>query len=303
MKNLLLLVLFLSGFVNAVEIKPSFENVNLKEFTALSLNVMPDTGTQLIFPFTLDNPELTPNLKIKLSNSDGFWVPTTEAEISQLKGQNTLNILGVADTSNPTAKHLGVLNISIGGYNLSIALKTVYDPRKVKTNIVFNIPDDKREHMVEKSVERYTKALDKQYDEKFNNLDALARKNALNYVGDIVLNEPDSNSFKIETESVINNNRLLIFADSIESYNDSFHVFVYEIENYSSVDFKINNFSLLGLNGDLETLFDGKTNCPALIKSGGKYKCTFTTLDKTSINSDEYKIILNTDRGEGVFKW
>jgi hypothetical protein len=302
MKYLILLFVSLSSFSNSLEIEPIFEKVELKEFTSLSLNIMPDTGTQLIFPFTLDNPELTPNLKIKLSNSDGFWVPTTETEIKQLEGQNTLNILGNAD-SDGSPKHLGILNISVGGYNLTIALKTVYDPRKIKTNIVFNIPDEKREHMVEKSVERYTASIDKEYKDKLNNLEALARKNALNYVGDIVLNEPDVESFKIETESVIDNNRLLIFSDRIESYNDSFFVFIYEVENYSSVDFKVNNFSFFGLKNDLETMYDGKNNCPSLIKSGGKYKCTFTTLDKSAIDLDEYKIILNTDRGEGVFKW
>ena len=74
---------------HSVSIKPRFVNVDLEEFTTLELKVLPHAGTQLVFPFLLDNPELKPALKMSLSSDNGFDVPTDPEQIESLVyGQN-----------------------------------------------------------------------------------------------------------------------------------------------------------------------------------------------------------------------
>src|SRR5690606_37676766 len=152
------------------ELTPTFKEVELKEFTSLQLQILPDAGTQLIFPFLLDNPDLLPSLKVQLTNANGFLVPTEQKDIEVLlKGQNTLSIMGKANPEAPGAIYLGNLFISIGGYNLSIGLRTTFDITEHVSNIIFRVDEQAREHMVESAVKRKTKTLDEEYKEKFAN--------------------------------------------------------------------------------------------------------------------------------------
>jgi len=272
----------------------------------MTLDIMPDSGTQLIFPFQLDNPELSPALKIKLTNSDGFWVPTTTDEVKLLKGQNTLTILGLAGSDNPTSQlpvYLGTLFISIGGYNLSIALKTSYNPKSIVTNIVFNIPVENRDHMIEKSVKRYTDKLDSEYKVKMDEIDILAREHALKHVGVMALSDPDTTSFRIENDVHIDSNRLVVNADEIANYADQFYVLIFDIDNFSSVDLKVNSYNVSGMFDSTDRDFRGNFNCRDIIRSDGSYRCTFTTQDSSILDASEYSLKIATDRGEGVMTW
>ncbi|MCP3671500.1 MAG: hypothetical protein GY814_13935 [Gammaproteobacteria bacterium] len=157
MRNgLLLLMLLLSVHVWASgELKPQFERVELKENTVLQLAILPDAGTQLIFPFELNNPDLVPPLKIRLTNTDGFEVPTAPKDIEiYFQGQNTISILGKPSKDKDAGKqmHRGFLFINVGGYNLSIALHTTYNMKEHVSNIVFDITDAERVHMVEAAI-------------------------------------------------------------------------------------------------------------------------------------------------------
>src|SRR5690606_3901227 len=106
------LLIFTTTATHGVELRPEFRGVDLKENTMLNLEVMPDAGTQLVFPFELDNPDLLPTLKIRLTNPNGFSVPTEPSQVEALlKGQNTITIEGKANPNDPGAVYLGNLFI------------------------------------------------------------------------------------------------------------------------------------------------------------------------------------------------
>lgn len=308
MKYLTLFFLCMFSFqTSAIDVKPDFEDVELKEFTSLNIEVMPDVGTQLIFPFLLDNPELLPDLKISLSNSNGFAIDALDNNKSDesTEGQNTIVITAnrAKSEGNPTPVYLGNLFITIGGYNLSIALKTTYDVREVVTNYRFNVSEEDRKHLVEHAVNRHKNLLDKQYQEQLEDLDTRARKMSLGKLSALALMKPRYTAYRLDDDLLINGERLVIGVDEFTSYGSEFHVLTFDVENFSSRDFMISSLSISGSFEGVDRVLNGDFECPESIKSDGRYHCAFATLDGSFINADSLSLSFSTDRGLGVFKW
>jgi hypothetical protein len=281
---------------------PQFKHVQLEEFTALTLDILPDAGTQLIVPFLLDNPDLTPSLKIRLTNDDGFNVPHKSEEIKALLvGQNTISIIGKPGENSET--YLGNLFISIGGYHLSIALRTTYDVRKHVSNVVFNIDDKERELLIENIINKTKQQLEASYQEKLSELDRIAAQQSLKHVAAMALEEPDYQSFKIDDDLDINDTRLIIYVDSILSYGDKYRVLLFEIENRSTKDIKLSNVNLAALREGGADHIVGSLQCPETLKADSVNKCSYASTDTMMSEAKELKLEFTTDRGVGVFIW
>ena len=303
MKYILLMVLLSFNAFASVELKSTFEKVELKQFTPMKLNVMPDAGTQLIFPFKLDNEELSPRLKMRLSNDAGFWIPATEAEIKVLKGQNTLTIIGKVGDGGGAPVHLGNLFISIGGYNISIALKTTYNPTESVSNVVFTLSDDDLDYMVEHQVKRRVSKLEEMYKEKNNTLDRVAQKEALKHLSIMALSSSDRIRFMDEGNMKIGNDRLIINAEEMISYGDDFFTIVFDVDNNSAIDYRVESYRMKTINDENETLISGNFNCKKNIRGDSTLRCAFVSRNSILLNAEEYQLEIATDRGTGVFKW
>ena len=299
------LILFLAFNAQAsVELKSSFVKIELKEFTAMKLNIMPDSGTQLIFPFNLDNEELKPRLKMRLSNEAGFWIPTKPEDIKVLKGQNTLTIIGlVGAESTESPVYLGNLFISIGGYNISISLKTTYEPKEVISNVVFNLSDKDLNYMVEHQVKRRVAKLEQQYKEKNKTLDLAAQQEALRHLAVMVLSPDESINFKIDGKMDIGNDRLTINADEMVMYGDSYFTIIFDIDNNSSIDYRVEEYRMKITIDETENLILGKFNCSKRIRKDSSLRCAFVSTNSALENADKYKLEIATDRGTGEFEW
>jgi hypothetical protein len=288
----------------AVELKPEFRRVQLEENTMLNLSVMPDAGTQLVFPFELDNPDLKPSLKIRLTNPDGFSVPTDPKDIETLlQGQNTITIEGKANPNDPGAKYLGNLFITIGGYNISIALKTTYDTTQHVSNIIFDIKDETREHMIESAVARKTERLDKQYEEKMAALDEKAARLSLNHVAIMAMETPSTTNFKSDGRVPIDDYSITVFADKVTQFGQKYHILLFDLENRTSVDFTVQDLELVAIDGDRERTIEGSFECDPRLNADTTLKCSFATLEETMDDANRLQLKIVTDRGEGSFKW
>lgn len=290
-------------------IEPKVRNVQLKETTTMTLPIIPDSGTRLVFPFKLDNPDLNPQLKIKLTNNTGFDVPDSKEELAQLTDQNTMTITGVRHpvdqrTGKPPV-FLGTLYISIGGYNLTINLRTSLRPAEQISDVIFSISDADRSHMVEKAIERHTDMLNEDHKKKLKVIDDTAREYALGYVGEMALEEPDSISFKIEEEIKIGSERLTAYIEELITYNDRYYVFLFDIENDTTKDFAVSSWQLSGSDKKQasDTVIQGHFSCSKTIKSDKDYRCSFSTLDSRLAKFNSYKLKVTSDRGEGIVEW
>lgn len=305
MKKLLLLTMFLAANAFAgPKITPQFKHVELKEFTSMQLSILPDAGTQLIFPFELDNPDLTPTLKIRLTNKNGFDVPTDGESIKALlKGQNTISILGVPNANNPGAEYVSNLFINIGGYNLSIALKTTYDTTEHVSNIIFNVDDKTREHMIESAVKRKTKELEKEHKEKLAKIDQEAKKQSLKHIAVMARQSPSSTNYKESENIIIDKNRIQLFADKLTEFGE-YKVLLFEVANKSSGDFTIENLSLIAKKeGDIEEKINGSFNCESRLNADSTNYCSFSTLSHTIKEALRLELKISTDRGQGAMSW
>lgn len=298
------MVLLATTAGQAAELKPEFRRVQLKENTMLNLSVMPDAGTQLVFPFELDNPDLEPSLKIRLTNPDGFSVPTDPKAIETLlKGQNTITIEGKANPGDPGAKYLGNLFITIGGYNLSIALRTTYDTTEHVSNIVFDISDEDRTHMIESAVERKTKRLDRRHEEKMAALDQRAKELSLNHVAIMAMETPSTTNFKADGRVPIDDYSITVFADKMTQFGEKYHILLFDLENRSSVDFTVQDLQLVAVNGDREKTIEGSFECDPRLNADTTLSCSFSTLERLMADANRLRLDVVTDRGEGSFQW
>lgn len=288
----------------APTLKPTFKHVKLKEFTTMQLEVLPDAGTQLIFPFLLDNPDITPELKVRLTNSDGFQVEDEGDDMLELlKGQNTLSIIGKY-SDDPNAVHLGNLFITVGGYNLSIALKTTYDTSRHLSNVIFDIEDATRSHLIDAAITRRTDDLDKAYKEKMASLDQQAQSNALSHVAIMATTNPETSNFKEEGDIELEKNRVVIYADKLVSYDNKYFVLLFELDNKSNVDFTLDTVDIYALTGgDKEHHIAGSFSCEHRINADSSSRCSFATQSKAIKDASKLRLDLKTSRGQGSFVW
>lgn len=299
-----LIVLIISSWVHSATLTPQFKRVDLKENTTLSLSILPDAGTQLIFPFELDNPDLRPNLKIRLTNANGFTVPNSTEEIKVLlKGQNTITIEGKANQDAPDSIYLGNLFITIGGYNLSIGLKTTFLTTEHVSNIIFDIDGSTREHMIESAVRRKTETLDKLYREKMAKLDSAAKEMSLSHVSIMAKKTPTKENYKDEGRIKIDNKSITIFADKLVQYGNEYFILMFDIENKTSSDFTINSLNIYSKDGENEGIIKGAFACNPRLNADTTLNCTFSSLSSRLKDAKRLKLQVSTDRGSGEFIW
>lgn len=286
----------------APKLMTDFKHVELKEFTNLTLNIMPHVGTQLIFPFMLDDPLLTPQIKIDLTNKTGFTVPASErSNETILVNQNTITIVG-NPTDNP---QLGTLFVNIGGYNISIALRSVFSSSEISPSVIFDISENERNHLITHTVERYKKALKAEHDLAMARVDEQARNMALAFVGEVSLSYPRVKKFVSETKIQLDEGRMIFFADRMNQY-DNFSVLAFEIDNPNNHDLRVDNIEFKGFEDkkdDIGKAIRGKFLCPEIIKRGVVAKCSFTTTSPLMQSANRLEISITTDIGTGIATW
>ena len=134
-------------------------NVEMREYTQFSLEVVPHLGTRLIFPFLLDDLNLKPPLNYKLTNAVDF---TVTRNLDALAGQNVFLI-----TCSQRKGSIGKLYMSIAGYNLAINLVVSDRIEDHVSDIFFSLGEDDRNFLISQETERIKKQLQNLYRKKY----------------------------------------------------------------------------------------------------------------------------------------
>lgn len=298
----MIILIMSSSFAYSQTLKPKFKKVTLDEFTVMELKILPHAGTQLIFPFKLNDPDLLPEFKIKLTNADGFAIPETMQKLqAEVTNQNTISITGKASPNNDT--YLANLFINIGGYNLSIGLKTTYKPSEHVSNIVFELNDSAREHLIDNKVKRRMAEIEREHKDRMSTIDDLAKKESLKYVA--LMTRLPEKKIRYKKKNIVddNNNLLTIYVDNTTLYGKEFSVLKFEIKNDGGSPYKLNNIELAIVDDNSERTIDGALSCPEIIKSGESVICHYSSQNMIYQKSKLLKMTLISQTGATSIEW
>ncbi|MDH5647370.1 MAG: hypothetical protein OEZ01_15275, partial [Candidatus Heimdallarchaeota archaeon] len=233
-KSLLCVLLLLPAVASAVSLAPKSRKVDLNEFTKLVVELVPDLGVNIVFPFTLDSSKHKPPFIQRVTNKNIFNV----SENKEIAGQNyiTITVNKPADGGFVFDKHtyVGNLFLSVDGYHVSIVLKTTTNIKKHYTDIILMPSDKDRHYLIEKEVEHVRKAQIEEYKKKIEKLDERAVSMALAQVGSILLEKPQKKNIKEELRGKISNGETVtLFVDKLLIYQD-YVMMLYEVYNNTS---------------------------------------------------------------------
>ncbi len=294
-KLLIFAICSLLGFAQ-VGATPTNKRVSLEEFTRLTLDIVPDYGTQLVFPFVLDG--LEPVLEINNTNKVGFSAEHKE-------GQNT--ILVTANTPKAGGQvpdYRGLLFVTVGGYRVTIELRTASRVSKNLAEVIFDVSPEQRDYLVSEAVKRRTAQLDQDYQTRIASLDTLAEAKALNLVADLAFSRPSTVRVKTADDVILQDNiPVEIYVDEWTVYS-SFAILMFEIKNQSATQISINSASVTSRSNDDESrVTNGALKCDKPLKADTKVRCSLTTRNRSIVDAEYLALAVDTDRGAINFTW
>lgn len=298
--KLLIFVIFSTTLLwsHVADSKPRSKHVKLVEFTKLTLSIVPDYGTLLVFPFVLDDG-MEPVLQLHNTNKVAFTVEHAEGQYTVLVTAN------VPQQGGPLPDYRGLLYITVGGYNVAVELRSTNVVAKNYSDVIFNLSKKEREYLISEAVKRRTVALEKSYQDKLDNLDRLAEEKALQVVGQLVRDKPSSKNVKSDVDATLSHNVVLnVFADEWSLFN-SFAILSFEVENKSPSAVNINDVHLMAISEDgQKNIFSTSSyECDGKLMGDALVHCSLSVLDTNVVNADELRLVLKTDRGEATLSW
>jgi hypothetical protein len=274
---------------------PASQHVPFTEFTRLTLDIVPDYGTQLVFPFVLDGME--PALEINNTNSVGFTA-------SHQTGQNT--ILVTANTpkaGGPAPDYRGLLFITVGGYRVAIELRTTAHVSKNQAEVIFDLSPERREFLITEAVKRRTAQLDQEYQARVAALDTQVEAKALNLVADLASSRPRTVRVKSAEDKTLNQATVEVYVDAWKVY-PSFAILQFELTNRSATLVTVNSARVSRPSDtDGVQVGHGAFTCDRPLQPDATSRCSFTTRDVALVAAERLTLDVDTDRGALSLSW
>ena len=283
----------------AKQLLPKKRNVNLTEFTRITVDILPDLGVRLIFPFILDSSKLQPQFKKELTNENIFDVAV---DGDSIKGQNTISITvkkpdsGGATFQNNT--YLGNLFLSVDGYNITILLRTTVNMNDHFSDVVFK-PDEKaRDFLVEKEVQHIRKVQNEEYQKRLQELDKQALKKSISRLGEVILQNPDIKRIKEDKIASSPSGEVLnVYLDQFVDY-DSYSTLILAYDHPGNDPFVIKDITVS--SGDMDT---GIVTIDSSYYCNTDSKCAIATMDQSLAERDVLTLIFSTSKGTFELSW
>ena len=280
-----------------VSAKPTSKRVPLEEFTRLTLDIVPDYGTQLVFPFVLDGA-LEPKLAINNTNKVGFSADHKE-------GQNTILVTAKSPKAGGQAPdYRGLLFVTVGGYRVAIELRTTSRVSKNLAEVIFDLSSGKRDYLITEAVKRRTAQLDQDYQARVASLDDRVEAKALNLVADLAFSKPGTVRVKTAADVTLQDNLPVeVYVDEWKLYS-SFVILVFELKNRSANQITLNTASIISRADDGESrVTNGALKCNKPLKADSKIRCSLTTRNRSIVDAEQLTLEVNTDRGAIHLTW
>lgn len=289
-----LIILLLPALGHAA---PKERHVTLSKLTKLTVHIYPGLGTRFIFPFVLDEADTKDSLV-------PFTLVITNPAFSQIreKGRNSL----VVKTDAAGKYVAGDMFVTVGGYEITVELRSTTSIDEHYTDIVFDLGDKERENLIQRGIAQRTKALEQQYQQKIQELEKTADRRAMARVGALALQKPHSSNIKEEGRlKLTNGDTITLYVDEMLQYGP-YNVYVFELESRSKtqgfavIDAKLSNFDPQTKH---ETFLDAATEMPARIMPDSMMRGTLTTMQDRADPKSVLKLQVVTDKGTLEAQW
>ena len=289
---------------NAKAIK--HKNIELKEYTAFTLYLVPDLATRLVFPFSLNESSNIFPFDAKLINTDIFDIKRSKEtkHNTLLVSVKTEAYLKSLEPNKDYVKFLGTLYVNVGEYNLTIRLITTDKLNKHYDDIIFDMSKDKRNYLIESEIQNKLKEIEENNQDALNNIDELALQKSTAQLAKMALSKPKRHKIYENKNITLNDGGSLeIDVDRFIEY-PFVNFLVFEVANETSKNIKLNSFDLLSTKkkNTIKT-FITEYYCPDYIKAESSVKCALIFHDKDVFKAKELTLKLGTDRGEAKIIW
>lgn len=283
--------------------EPRSKTVPLQQFTQLTIDVIPDLGTRIVFPFVLD--EQDDDIPFTLvSTNPIFRTDRQPKRNSFVVMVDTSKTAPSGAASLPT--YYGNIFVTVAGYHITIELKTATRLNRHFSDIVFELGAQERELLIQKAIAQRAKGLEEEYKRRYEALEELAERRAISRIGVLALKQPKTTNIKEETtEAFGNDERMLLYVDRAMTY-DPYTIYLFEIENKSkSQEITILDAKLIAEDGENkhQRILESGSEMPKRIMPNEKSQGVITALDAALSSKEVLKLQIVTDKGSLEATW
>ncbi len=297
--SFLLLILSANAFA-AFQIKPKVEPVTLKKFTQISVPIVPDLGTRLVFPFPLDEKSEYVPFTLNTTN-EAFDVPKPEP------GRNVIVVTLPASNYASTQGEpmLGSIYITVGGYQITVLLRSTVDVREYVSDVNFELGDKERQNLINLAVESEIESMRQEYEKKTELLHEEAQNLAYQQLGKLLLEKPERSNIYEKTTVDLDSGVLSI---SVPRYLVLGTFRAYELSvRYSapgSVPLNIVGAKLFGRERDGNLVpISATADMPSFLNPGDERRGILVTKATNLERFVGFEITVNSSEGEASVKW
>lgn len=271
-------------------VMPCERPVKVDDITRLVVPMTPFRGVNLIFPFELSDDNTAYSM-----SSDLVW------DFKTAKGTRVVPIYFQSFDSQ--WGELTDFTISTGDHIFSITLKADPDIRNHCTNIVFEFTDEQLKAIREGERKEHLAALDAEYEQKFDDLEKMAEKKALELVG--ALSRGGSSDTGIHEYRVLelsNGDEVELYVEEMQGWG-TFSLLLAEVSNDSEVsplyieDIKVGRIN----DKEQRIVLDGHAEVSPKLAVDSVGKVTWSTTE--NIPTTNGFMELTTDRGTVEVTW
>lgn len=284
--------------------KPRLVEVPLKEYTTLNIEVVPNLGTRLTFPFKLS--EQVPEPMIVNTNPNIFQINgSSQGKVST----NTRELVITANAPEGMPEALGNVFISVGGYQISVMTKLNYRPKTHLTDYRFQLSEAKLEYFIEKAVERRLWAEKKALAKARKQLAQQAKNEALAYMGIVALKTPEIEGFSVSRDLSLENGDVFeIYLDELKNYSNEYFMLTFELEHEGLKTLSLDQYQLGYYKNRSDTagvawLDPVEVSCPERLMPEETITCALVTTDSRILDNKKLELRIQTSEGELVALW
>ncbi len=276
--------------------------MTLEKFTNLVVEIVPDLGTRFVFPFVLDDHKES-YIPFTLNSTNVVFRTDRQKERNSFVVDIDRTKVDEAFKEN-MPEYRGILFITAADYLITIELRTTKKLDDQVTDIIFKLGDLEQEVLIQKVIDKRILALEADYQQELEKVDALASQKVLAKIGELIVETPKIKNIKEEAIFNFGRDAVVLYVDRSVTYGP-YVSFVYEIENEGDSGLSVSHIRLLQTNEEQGASLElpSETSLPPRLMADQKYTGVISVTADV-LSEDEYLTLeAITNKGKIETKW